>query len=124
VVKDQLKWAQPALTVGAGQIVDLVLMNTDVMPHNFVLGAPGSLDAIGAAADAMLTGNSGAVQQWVPDVPQVLASTRLVEPGQTITLQFRAPNRPGEYPFVCTFPGHWRVMNGVLTVTAGRGSEP
>jgi azurin len=123
-VKDQLKWAQPVLSVGAGQIVELVVMNTDVMPHNFVLGAPGSLDAIGAAADAMLTGNSGAVQQWVPDIPQVLASTRLVEPGQTFTLQFRAPNRPGDYPFVCTFPGHWRVMNGVLTVTAGRSSEP
>jgi putative membrane-bound dehydrogenase-like protein len=124
IVKDQLKWAQPVLSVGAGQIVELVVMNTDVMPHNFVLGAPGSLDAIGAAADAMLTGNSGAVQQWVPDIPQVLASTRLVEPGQTFTLQFRAPNRPGDYPFVCTFPGHWRVMNGVLTVTAGRSSEP
>ena len=31
-------------TVGAGQLVDIVFANTDVMPHNFVLGAPGSLD--------------------------------------------------------------------------------
>jgi azurin len=30
----------------------------------------------------------------------------------------------GDYPFVCTFPGHWRIMNGVLTVTGGRASEP
>jgi len=37
-------------------------------------------------------------------------------PGQTITVQFRAPSEAGAYPYVCTFPGHWRLMNGVLTV--------
>ena len=54
----------------------------------------------------------------------LLASTRLIEPGQSFTIQFRAPVQAGDYPFVCTFPGHWRVMNGVLTVTGGRASEP
>jgi azurin len=31
----------------------------------------------------------------------------------------------GEYPYVCTFPGHWRIMNGVLQVVqpAGRGGR-
>ncbi len=124
VLKDQLKWDQPALTVGAGQLVDLVFTNTDVMPHNFILGTPGSLPAIGAAADALMSSPTGQVQQFVPDLPQILASTRLLEPGQSITIQFRAPGQAGDYPFVCTFPGHWRLMNGVLTVTAGRPSEP
>jgi uncharacterized protein len=124
VIKDQLKWDQPALTVGAGQLVDLVITNTDVMPHNFILGAPGSLQAIGVAADALMSSPAGQVQQFVPDLPQILASTRLLEPGQSITIQFRAPGQPGAYPYVCTFPGHWRLMNGVLTVTEGRQSEP
>ncbi len=124
VLKDQLKWDQPALTVAAGQLVDLVFTNTDVMPHNFILGAPGSLPAIGAAADALMSSPAGQVQQFVPDLPQILASSRLLEPGQSITIQFRAPGQAGAYPFVCTFPGHWRLMNGVLTVTAGRSSEP
>ena len=124
VLKDQLKFDQPRLTVAAGQLVELVFANTDVMPHNFVLGAPGSLDAIGAAADALLTTPSGQVQHWVPDVPEILTSTRLIEPGQTVTIQFRAPSRPGDYPYVCTFPGHWRLMNGILAVTASRTSEP
>ena len=54
---------------------------------------------------------------------QVLVSTRLVDPGQTVTVQFRAPTQPGQYPYVCTFPAHWRVMNGILNVIvpAGRG---
>ncbi len=124
VIKDQLKWEQPALTVAAGQLVDLVITNTDVMPHNFILGAPGSLQAIGVAADALMSSPAGQVQQFVPDLPQILASTRLLEPGQSITIQFRAPGEPGAYPYVCTFPGHWRLMNGVLTVTGGRPSEP
>ena len=31
-------------------------------------------------------------------------------------LEFRAPDEAGEYPFICSFPGHWRVMTGILTV--------
>jgi len=39
---------------------------------------------------------AGQVQQFVPDLPQILASTRLLEPGQSITIQFRAPGQAGE----------------------------
>jgi azurin len=46
----------------------------------------------------------------------VLFSTPIVNPGQTITVQFRAPTETGAYPYVCTFPGHWRLMNGTMTV--------
>jgi len=58
----------------------------------------------------------GMAQQFVPAIPEVLFATALVDPGQTLTVQFRAPSEPGQYPFVCTFPGHWRVMNGILYV--------
>jgi azurin len=105
------------LTVKAGQFVELVFVNPDVMQHNFLLGAPGSLDRIGAAADAMMTGPDGPAQQYVPAIPEVLFATTLVDPGQTLTVQFKAPEEPGEYPYVCTFPGHWRVMNGIMHVT-------
>ena len=47
--------------------------NTDVMPHNFILGAPGSLEAIGAAADALMSEpGRRRSQQFVPDLPQIL----------------------------------------------------
>jgi azurin len=50
-------------------------------------------------------------------------ATRLLDPNQSMTFQFRAPVQPGQYPYVCTFPGHWRMMNGTLNVVArpGRG---
>jgi azurin len=124
VVPDQMKFDRTELAVAAGQLVDLVFSNADVMPHNVLLGTPGSLDTIGAAADALLAdGARAAAQQYVPEIPQVLVFTSLVQPGQSVTVQFRAPSEPGDYPYVCTFPGHWRVMNGVLHVRAA-GAAP
>jgi len=111
-----LKFDKTELTVKVGQFVELVFTNPDVMPHNFLLGAQGALERIGAAADAMMTTPDGVAQQFVPAIPEVLFATALVDPGQTLTVQFRAPSEPGQYPFVCTFPGHWRVMNGILYV--------
>jgi len=58
----------------------------------------------------------GQEKQYVPDIAQVLYSSALIDPGESIVLQFTAPQEPGEYPFVCTFPGHWRTMNGILKV--------
>jgi putative membrane-bound dehydrogenase-like protein len=115
VVRAQLKFDKSELTVNARQLVQLVFANTDEMPHNFVLGAAGALQQIGAAADAM-GGPDGLAMQYVPPLPQVLFATTLVNPGDSVTVQFRAPAQAGDYPFVCTFPGHWRVMSGILRV--------
>jgi putative membrane-bound dehydrogenase-like protein len=125
VIAGQMKFDRSDLTVGAGQLVEIVFSNADQMQHNFLIGSPGSLEQIGAAADALATSPNGLAQQYVPDTPQVLVATKLVEPGQTVTLQFKAPEQPGQYPYVCTFPAHWRIMNGVLNVVAagGRGGR-
>lgn len=120
---NQMKFDLAELTVAPGQLVELRITNPDAMQHNFVLGLPGSLEPIGVAADTLARSPSGLAQQYVPDMPLVLFSTRLIEPGQTITVQFRAPAQVGQYPYVCTFPAHWRLMNGILHVVApaGRG---
>jgi len=41
----------------------------------------------------------------------------MLEAGQKETLEFTAPSKPGDYEFICTFPGHWAVMNGIMKVT-------
>jgi putative membrane-bound dehydrogenase-like protein len=125
VVPGQMKFDKAELNVAPGQLVEVVYTNPDSMQHNFVLGAPGSLTAIGEAGDRLATSPSGLAQGYVPDVPQVLFSTKLLEPAQTVTFQFRAPATAGQYPYVCTFPAHWRTMNGVLNVImpAGRGGR-
>jgi azurin len=120
-VPGQLKFDLTELTVAPGQLVEVVFSNPDAMQHNFVLGASGSLDAIGNAADKLAQSPSGLAQQYVPDIPQVLFSTKLIEPKETARFQFRAPTTVGDYPYICTFPAHWRVMNGVLHVVQPQG---
>ena len=39
-----------------------------------------------------------------------------MNPNGRADLNFTAPTQPGRYPYLCTFPGHWRVTRGVLLV--------
>lgn len=117
VLPEKLQFDKKEFSVEAGKPVEITLENPDQMQHNLVICRPKSLETVGAAADKMITMPNGAYKQYVPEIPQVLAATKLVNPDQTETLTFIAPSEPGLYPFVCTFPGHWRVMNGLMRVT-------
>jgi len=116
VVPDLMKFSLDTFTVQAGQKVILELDNLDGMQHNLLIGKPGTLNKIGAAADAMLSDPKASEKHYVPQIPEVLFSTPLVDPGDVYSLEFTAPKEPGKYPFVCTFPGHWRMMSGIMIV--------
>ncbi|MFN8354428.1 MAG: PVC-type heme-binding CxxCH protein [Spirosomataceae bacterium] len=115
-VKEAMKFDLKEFTVPAGKSVIIEFENPDAMQHNLVIGKPSSLAVIGKAADKMITAKDAAEKNYVPAIPQVLFSTPLVNPDQTYQLKFTAPTTPGDYPFVCTFPGHWSLMNGVMKV--------
>ena len=117
VIQNVMKFNRELLTVKAGQKVILNFENPDFMQHNFVLIKPGSMNKVGAAADALARDPDGAQKQYVPRIPEVLYFTKLLTPDDEVTLEFTAPSTPGDYPYVCTFPGHWRIMNGILRVT-------
>jgi len=125
-VPNEMKYATTELTVQAGQLVEVVYTNPDQAEHNFVVAAPGSLQQVGAAADTLSQSPNAKAQDYVPDVAQVIFKTRMLAAGQTTTFQFTAPTAPGDYPYICTYPNHWRIMNGVLHVIApgGRGGGP
>ncbi len=117
-VREAMQFDKKEFTVTAGKTIEIVLENPDAMQHNLVIGKPRSMDIIGAAADKMITAKDGAERAYVPSIPQVVAATPLVNPDQTYRLRFTAPAQPGDYPYVCTFPGHWRLMNGVMKVVS------
>ncbi len=117
VVKDIMKFDKELITAKAGTDVQLVFDNPDHMQHNFVLIKPGTLEKVGAAADKLAVDPNGTKLNYVPRIPEVLQATPLVNPGGKFTLTFTIPKIPGDYPFVCTFPGHWRIMKGILRVT-------
>lgn len=116
VVPNLMKYDTDSFTVIAGEKIILELDNKDVMQHNLLIAKPGTFEKVGAAADAMLRDPKAAEKHYVPEIPEVLMATELVDPGEMFTLEFTAPKEPGYYPFVCTFPGHWRMMNGIMKV--------
>jgi putative membrane-bound dehydrogenase-like protein len=112
-----LQFKQKEITVRAGAKVEIIVRNPDQMQHNLVIGKPGSANEIGALADKMVADPKAAELGYVPKTPLVIAATKLIAAGETARLRFTAPTKPGDYPYVCTFPGHWRVMQGVMKVT-------
>ena len=116
VVPDVMKYDRTELTVKAGERIRLVFRNSDHMQHNALLLASGTTDKVGALADAMLSDPRALSKHYVPESPDVLAHTPLVNPGEVFELVFTAPSKPGRYPIICTFPGHWRIMQSTLIV--------
>ncbi|RKY22067.1 MAG: hypothetical protein DRQ55_02125, partial [Planctomycetota bacterium] len=115
-VRDALLFDRADFTVVAGHPVELRLENTDVMPHNLVLTTPGALAEVGLAGEAMAADPDAWDAGFVPDLPAVLHATGLVQPGTSQSIHFDAPSAPADHPYVCTFPGHWVRMNGVMHV--------
>ena len=48
---------------------------------------------------------------------QILASSKLLGPGEMDSINFTAPSEPGNYTFLCSFPAHmFAGMRGIMTV--------
>jgi plastocyanin len=118
-----LKYAPARFVVAPGDQVTVILHNGDEMIHNFVLVQPEQRLKVVQAA--LTLGEEGPARNFVPPLPEVLASTRALNPNETGTLRFTAPSQVGVYPYVCTFPGHGFVMFGAMYVTKdGAASLP
>ncbi|MBP8256130.1 MAG: hypothetical protein KAX37_02310 [Opitutaceae bacterium] len=109
-----MRFDQAELQVKAGERIQFVLRNDDDMLHNFVLCAAGRGEAVGRAA--LELGLSGAEMSYVPNTEDVLYHTAVVMPGATDRLFFAAPALRGDYDFICSVPGHFVTMKGVLHV--------
>ncbi len=115
-IPDQMLFDKERIAVKAGKPVEIWFENNDLMPHNFVVAQPGSLEALGTLAEATATQPGALERDYVPPSNKVLLKSRLLQPRHTQKLEFTAPKQPGVYPYVCTYPGHWRRMYGALYV--------
>ncbi len=115
-VPDQLRFDRSSIRVPASTPVELRLDNPDAIRHNLVLCAPGSLEKVGLAVDNILADPKAIDRDWIPDLPEVLQATPMANPHQQVVLRFLTPRKPGSYPFLCTVPGHWRIMQGTMIV--------
>jgi hypothetical protein len=111
-----LSYSVTAFTVRPGEPIKLTFSNPDVVPHNWALARPGTLAKVGDLLNKIIAEPEAAARHYIPRTEDILVYTDIVEPGTDFAISFRAPVQKGRYPYLCTFPGHWMVMNGVMTV--------
>lgn len=117
-VANPLAYDTKEFKVKAGQKVKLVFNNTHPavpQPHNIAISKPGTKDKLLGLAMAMAAAPDGMAKGFMPDSPDILYHTKLLQPNTSETLEFTAP-AAGDYPYFCTFPGHGMLMNGVMHV--------
>ena len=112
-VRNAMRYDVGRIEAPSGSIVRLVMDNrattSGAMIHNVVvLRDAGAIDRVGSAA--------AREADHIPDDPAIVAYTPLAGPGARTAVVFTMPP-PGTYPFICTYPGHYTMMQGTLVST-------
>ena len=116
-VPERMLFTVMEFKVKAGTPVKLIFDNPDATPHNLLIVQPGSEDKIGEAANEMAKlPDAFEKNDFIPKSDQILHATKMLTQNKTETLRIHAPKQPGRYPYICSFPGHYLVMRGVMVV--------
>jgi len=114
---DQMRYSATRIEVKAGEKIKIELHNAGTLPkeamgHNLIVLKAG-VEPSPFAAKAL---NAKATDYMPADAAaDVIGGTKLLGPGEKALLELE-PLAAGTYPFVCTFPGHVALMNGLLVV--------
>lgn len=109
---EELLFDKDTLSAPAGSKITLIFKNNSTaLEHNWVLIKPGANDQV--ANDGLAAGEAkGYLKE---NDPNVIAHTKMLKAGESDTITFDAPAK-GQYPYICTFPGHHVLMKGTLTI--------
>ena len=119
-VQDKMLYDKKEFSIETGKRVQLTFVNNDFPPHNLLIVKPGTADEV--ANLAILLANDGFKKQWRPDTPDILWGSTMIDYEEKSVISFIAPE-PGDYPYVCTFPGHALLMRGVMHVLPKAGAK-
>ncbi len=114
VIPGALKFNVTKFEVHAGSEVSITFNNNGLMQHNILFVKPGKADEI--MNQAMALGAGGLDKNWTPESEAIIKSIPLIDAGKIYKTKFKAPLMTGDYPYICTFPGHGLIMRGVMTV--------
>lgn len=120
-IPERMLFTVDRIDVRPGQPLKIVFSNPDATDHNLVFVRPGGLEEVGMAANEMARDPLNANSDFIPGSKKdlILKASPMIGPTRkslVSVLRFKAPEQPGIYPFVCTFPGHWIIMKGSLIV--------
>jgi azurin len=114
---DLMQYNLNEINVEAGEKVRLTLTHVGQLPknamgHNFVLLKQGTDVVDFAQKAATSTGND-----YIPEgTDAVIVHTEMIGGGEETTIEFTAPEEPGTYEYICSFPGHYVQMRGNFIV--------
>ncbi len=114
-LQGQMRYDVTDFTVQPGAEMKIVFENADDMPHNLVFFQAGT-DVVAVANKNLEKPDEALKREWLPDDPRMLAHSKAVAPKSREEIVFKAPEKGGVYPYVCTFPGHAMIMNGKMRV--------
>ena len=117
---DTMQFSTREFSVPAGKKVELEFKNVGKLPkiamgHNLVILKEG-VSALSFGAKVLQAGGNATNALPESVMEEVLAHTKLLGPGESETITFTAPEKAGAYQFVCTFPGHYAMMRGIMNV--------
>ena len=117
----QMKYDLQSFSVKPNAKIKIIFRNPDSLPHNLIFCTPGKKkggDRGQEVIDAVhKLGDKGVEMEWEPKGhPRILASSGMVQPGKEKTFFLKTPKKEGDFPYICTFPGHYQLMNGVMGV--------
>lgn len=116
---DDMKYNLTNIDAKPGETLHIVLKSNGTIPkiamaHNFVL-----LTLTADVAEFIKSSMNARDTDYVPadKKAEVIASTKLAGPGETVEATIKVPAKAGSYPYMCTFPGHYAAgMKGTLVV--------
>ena len=116
---DTMQFDKRKFTVKSGEKVELEFKNIGKLPkiamgHNLVILKKG-ISSLKFGHKVMSLGASATNALPEGSMEDVIAATKLLGPGENEILTFTAPE-PGDYQFVCSFPGHFAMMRGIMVV--------
>lgn len=110
-----MKYDQMTFTVKAGKPIAIVFEDADSLQHNLVIVKPGAIENCCKMADAQATQPDAIAKHYIPSMADIIKASKLLNPGEVEVLKFDKL-APGEYPYLCTFPGHCHIMRGTMKV--------
>ncbi len=110
-----MKYDVMSFTAKAGKPIAIVFEDADSLQHNLVVVKPGALEPCCKAADAMAAQPDAIAKNYIPSMADIIKASKLLNPGEVEVLKLDALT-PGEYGYLCTFPGHCHIMRGVMKV--------
>jgi azurin len=115
---DAMQFNLKEITAAPGEKLNIKFSHIGKLPkaamgHNWVLlSAASDSDVQKLAMECM----KNAPDYLPKDRSVILAHTKLLGGGESDVITFTAPDKPGAYPYLCTFPGHFSMMKGKLIV--------